>query len=227
MRASVAKRSQGLTTALVGFLLAWYLLFSISACRARKSDALQSDLDSIPYTSVTRAVQTLISDSGVTRYKLEAPIWYTYEQPESYWLFPDGIYVEQFDTLFHIQASIKADSAIYFQNKKLWELRGNVRVLNREGQRFYSESLFWDEAEAEVYSHDYIKIIRGMGQLIESKYGFRSNQNMTRYELYSSHGHLDVHDGQMAPKDSITSSDDASTSDSHAPDTLTPSTPDR
>lgn len=200
---------------MAGSLLLWYLLFSFSSCRTRKSDTLQSDLDSIPYTSLTRHVQTLISDSGITRYKLEAPIWYTYDQPESYWLFPEGLYVEQFDTLFHIQASIKADSAIYFQSRKLWELRGNVRVLNREGQRFYSESLYWDEAEATVYSHDYIKIIRGMGQLIESKFGFRSNQDMTRYELYSSHGHVDVRDQQM-PRDSVASPASETAESEHA-----------
>ncbi len=187
-----------------------YVLISLASCGGKKSDTLASQIDSLPYTSLTRDASSLISDSGITRYKLEAPVWYTYEEPEAYWHFPEGFYVEQFDTLFHTQASIKADTAFYYQDKKLWELLGNVEVLTRDGQRFFGHSLYWDEALAEVYSHEHTLIVPANGQLIESKFGFRSNQMMTRYELYSSYGHLDVEDKPMSnavdsipPKDSL------------------------
>lgn len=176
-----------------------YTAASLSACGGKKSDTVISDIDSLTYSSITRDVSSLISDSGITKYKLESPIWYTYDLPEPYWYFPEGMYVEQFDTLFNTQASIKADTAYYFQSKKLWQLVGNVEVLNREGGRFFGNSLFWDEHLQEVYSHEHTLIIPEPGQLIESKFGFRSNQSMTRYELYSSYGHVDVEDKPMSP----------------------------
>lgn len=191
-----------------------YITASLSACGGKKSDTILSDIDSLPYSSLTRDVSSLISDSGITKYKLESPIWYTYDTPEPYWYFPEGMYVEQFDTLFTTQASIKADTAYYYQSKKLWQLIGNVEVLNREGGRFFGNSLFWDEQLQEVYSHEQTLIIPEPGQLIESKYGFRSNQSMTRYELYSSYGHVDVEDKSMPPANSTTTT-------SGAPDTLT------
>lgn len=191
-----------------------YIIASLSACGGKKSDTILADIDTLSYSSLTRDVSSLISDSGITKYKLESPIWYTYDQPESYWYFPEGMYVEQFDTLFTTQASIKADTAYYFQSKKLWQLVGNVEVLNREGGRFFGNSLFWDENLQEVYSHEHTLIIPEPGQLIESKYGFRSNQTMTRYELYSSYGHVDVEDKPMAP------STPGSTTNGAAPDTL-------
>lgn len=187
----------------------FYITLSLSACKSKKGDTLIKEVDSLPYTMVTRDVSSLISDSGVTKYKLEAPIWYTYSEPEAKWYFPKGLYVEQFDTLFNIKASIKADTAFYYQAKKLWELIGNVEVLSREGQRYYGHSLYWDEEMSEVYSHEHTTIIPSTGQLIESKYGFKSNQNMTRYELYSSSGHVDVEDKPLTPADSITMAKDS------------------
>ena len=186
----------------------FYITLSLSACKSKKGDTLIKEVDSLPYTMVTRDVSSLISDSGVTKYKLESPVWYTYSEPEAKWYFPKGLYVEQFDTLFTIKASIKADTAFYYQDKKLWELIGNVEVLSREGQRYYGHSLYWDEEKAEVYSHEHTTIVPSTGQLIESKYGFKSNQNMTRYELYSSSGHVDVEDKPLTPADSITMATD-------------------
>lgn len=170
------------------------LSLSISGCGRKKAPLPSTNIDSISFTSLTENVETLISDSGVTKYKLRTDLWYTYDQPKQMWYFPEGIYLEQFDTLFNIVASVKADTAYYYQSQKLWELRENVTVKNREGQEFYAVSLFWDEQNQEIYSHDPIRIIRGDGEMLESQYGFKSNQMMTKYELYSSHGHMNVKD---------------------------------
>lgn len=199
-----------------------YISASLSACGGKKSDTVTLEVDSFPYTSITRDVSSLISDSGVTKYKLESPVWYTYEQPEAYWYFPEGMYVEQFDTLYAKQASIKADTAYYYQTRKLWKLIGNVEVLNREGGRFFGNSLFWDEQVEEVYSLESTLIIPQPGQEIQSQFGFRSNQSMTRYELYSSHGHLDV-DDSPTPTPPVTPT--GTTPPPTIPDTLTISNP--
>ena len=180
-----------------------YILFSFSACGSSKGDALRSDIDSVDFASLTTGVNTLISDSGVTKYKLEAPVWYTYDKPQRKWYFPEGLHVEQFDTTFTVQASVRADTAYYFEDDKLWHLIGHVHVMSREGQNFYSNSLFWDQNTEEVYSHEYVKIIKSEGQLLEGQFGFRSNQNMTRYQIFSSSGHIDVEDRPLAPSDTL------------------------
>ena len=35
-----------------------------------------------------------------------------------YWAFEKGVYLEKFDSLFHIDASIKADTAYYYEKKE-------------------------------------------------------------------------------------------------------------
>ncbi len=168
-----------------------------TGCGKKRAKLPTTNIDSVTFTSLTENVETLISDSGITKYKLKANLWYTYEEPEQMWKFPEGIYLEQFDTLFNIIASIQADTAYYYQSRNLWELKNNVRVMNHEGQQFYAVTLYWDERNEEIYSHDPIRIIRKEGEMLESQYGFRSNQMMTKYELYSSRGHLNVKDDPM------------------------------
>ena len=60
----------------------------------------------------TSGVTTLISDSGVTRYRVNTEEWLVFDRKKpSYWAFEKGVYLEQFDSIFHIEASIKADTA--------------------------------------------------------------------------------------------------------------------
>lgn len=177
-------------------------LLMLGSCKKKISDIEKTDLDTVLFTTLTTDVHTLISDSGITKYKLEAKYWYTYDDPEKKWVFPEGIYLEQFDQDYTIEASVKADTAYYFTDKRLWKLVGNVQVMNRDGQHFFAETLFWDEGSEEVYSHDPVRIERSEGEYLYAKYGFKSNQTMTKYELYSSSGHLDVEDKQgFSPED--------------------------
>lgn len=75
-----------------------------------------------------------------------------------YWAFEKGVYLEKFDSLFHIDASIKADTAYYYEKKKLWELRSNVHIRSQRGDKFDTDLLFWDEKQERVYSDKFIRI---------------------------------------------------------------------
>ena len=88
----------------------------------------------------TSGVTTLISDSGVTRYRVNTEEWLVFDRKKpSYWAFEKGVYLEQFDSIFHIEASIKADTAYYYDKERLWKLIGNVDIQNRKGERFNTD----------------------------------------------------------------------------------------
>ena len=109
----------------------------------------------------TSGVTTLISDSGVTRYRVNTEEWLVFDRKKpSYWAFEKGVYLEQFDSIFHIEASIKADTAYYYDKERLWKLIGNVDIQNRKGERFNTELLYWNEATQKVYSDKFIRIDR-------------------------------------------------------------------
>ena len=68
-------------------------------------------------TMTTTDVSTLISDSGVVRYKIESPLWLVFDQAkEPRWDFPKGIHLEKYNDMFRVEAEVRCDSARYFQN---------------------------------------------------------------------------------------------------------------
>ena len=165
--------------------------------------------DCIP-TMVTRDVETYISDSGITRYHISTVLWKVFDEVEEpFWHFPDGLFLEKYDDSLRRDATVEADSAMYFSNKRLWRLDGNVRMVNTEGDLFLTSQLFWDQIKHEVYSDSFIHIERS-DRTIEG-YGFESNDQMTAYTVLNPSG--------IFPANRFRGGEDAETADTVAPDT--------
>ena len=180
-------------------LMTVVMLFLYSACNNKDKNLVDIKYDpEVTPSMSTDSVITLISDSGVTRYKLVADNWQVFDKAkEPYWYFPEGIYLERFDSLFQVEAKILADSAWNYTEKRLWRLKGNVDIRNMEGEVFLSDELFWDQKEGKVYSDKYIEIKRGDTEL--KGYGFESNQEMTDYRIFR------PHDGRIPFRDNAES----------------------
>lgn len=189
------KRNTNMTAA----IWAAVMFVLVSACSGGDKNLAQaiSERDSLP-SMRTLGVTTLISDSGITRYKIITEEWEIYDKKDPpYWAFEKGVYLEKFDTLFRIDASIQADTAYYYEKKKLWELRSNVHVRSQRGDKFDTSLLFWDEKEEKVYSDKFIRIEQEDKTI--TGYGFESNQQMTEYQIYNNTGIFIVED--TAPTD--------------------------
>lgn len=176
-----------------------FLLFP--GCSGSKTDlaAAVTCRDSMAVMQ-TLGVETLISDSGIIRYKVIAEEWVIYDRKDpSYWAFEKGIYLEQFDRNLVPEAVIEADTAYYYDAQKLWELRSNVHIENQKQEKFDTELLFWNEKTKEVYSDEKIRIEQADKIIIGQ--GFKSNQQLTDYVIYETEGIFYIED---QPADSIT-----------------------
>lgn len=165
----------------IGLVLAIFF----GACSSRpervEQSAMSAAREELPVL-ITDSVKTLISDSGVTRYRIETPEWLVFDKTEKpYQEFPKGIYLEQFDQELSVQASLKADYAYYDEQAQIWTLRGNVHALNREGEQFDTPELNWSQQDKRVYSDTSILITREKS-IIEGV-GFDSNEEMTKYTI--------------------------------------------
>lgn len=138
-------------------------------------------------------VNTLISDSGVIKYRIVAERWEvnTVRNP-SRWIFEKGVFFEQFDEKFHVQSYIQCDTAYYYDQKRLWELRSRVSILTKDGLRFTSQQLFWDEAEHELYSYVHSKLVTPE-RTLEGNF-FRSDERMTKYTVTNTRGSFEKGD---------------------------------
>lgn len=175
------------------------VLFVSASCGGDKKEIVKVVFNpDSSYTMRSTDVSTLISDSGITRYKLVTKEWLVFDKAaEPYWYFPQGIYVEKFDTLFRTEASLRADTAYNYKKKELLKFVGNVKVESLEGKKFDTSILYWDQKNAKFYSDQYIRIEEE--DKIITGVGFESNQDMTQYKIFNSAGQFPLND---SPPDS-------------------------
>ena len=144
------------------------------------------DRDSVPVMT-TYGVNTLISDSGVIKYRIVTERWEINENRRpSRWTFNKGILLTQFDLKKHVVGYIQCDSAVYFDKDRRWELRGRVRILTAQGLNFYSNELYWDERNHEMWSYSYSHL-KTPDKELQGNW-FRSDEQMTNYEIRQTKG---------------------------------------
>lgn len=153
-------------------------------------------------------VNTLVSDSGVMKYRIVTERWEvnTAKNP-SRWTFEKGILLEQFDETFHINSYIQSDTAYYFDQLKVWKLYGRVRILTKDGLRFTSEQLTWDQNKHELSSNVFSKLVTPERTLQGSH--FWSDEKMTRYFVSNSKGSFEKGDVTGTQNDTLSSQPDS------------------
>ncbi|NLV52244.1 MAG: LPS export ABC transporter periplasmic protein LptC [Bacteroidales bacterium] len=153
--------------------------------------------DSLPILK-SIGVSTLISDSGVIRYKMIAEEWFIYDKKSpQYWSFEKGLFIERFNESYQVDAFISCDTAYYYNEQELWELRGRVFVKNLKKETFRTSLLFWDQRAHRIYSPAFMSIDGDTRQL--SGYNFSSNEQMTDYIIHSSAGLFPLSDHNATP----------------------------
>ena len=181
----------GITTT---FAVVVMLLLFMASCGKENKEVVEVTFDpENTYTLRTTDVSSLISDSGITRYRMNAKeglVFGKAKEPYSY--FPQGVYVEKFDSLFNVEASVKADTAYYWDKKGLYKLIGHVSILSQEGKKLDTSILYFDQKEDQIYTDEYFELEEG--DKIITGIGFKSNQNMTKYKIFNSQGTFPVSD---------------------------------
>lgn len=175
------------------FLVVVVLFFAVSCNKTEVGKvAAVIDRSALPKLHATQ-ITTVISDSGITRYRISAPQWDVYDKAsQPYWLFPLGVHFERFDENLKVDANIHCKWAKFKEYEQLWELRGNVRMTNVKGELFETEHLFWNQREERIYSDTIVKITQATH--IINAVGFESNQQMTRYVFRATKGNFAVDD---------------------------------
>ena len=165
--------------------LAMPILFSCDNAKEHTAEAIR-DEDSVAMMT-SYGVNTLISDSGIMRYRIIAERWEVNDNLNPpRWIFSRGLFLEQFDEKFHIETYIQADTAYYYNVSKLWHLWGNVRIRTVDGLKFSSEELYWDQNKHELYSNMYSHLITPEREL-QGAY-FTSDERMKHYKITNTKG---------------------------------------
>lgn len=164
-------------------IAAIFMLGTWSACSEKSATPTQSTSNGEFPSMATYDVSMLISDSGVIRYRASSKTWLVYDNDKlnKYQHFPNGVLLEQLDSLFNSAASIYADTAWNYETKQLWRLVKNVHIVNAANEHFYTQELFWNVRSGKVYSDSLIRIERP--DVILEGIGFESDDRFTNYVI--------------------------------------------
>ena len=152
-------------------------------CREEQKVDISHSLDSkgMPTMSTTN-ISTLISDSGITQYRIISPLWNIFDEADTpYWSFPKGLYLQKFDEKYNVIATVAADSAWFLKNDRLWRLEGEVEMTKYPDELFLSPRVFWDQRHQKLYSDTFIHI-ENSTHILEGT-GFESDENLSSYRI--------------------------------------------
>lgn len=165
----------------------------------------QTDMEEVKTFSPEDNRPMLSAESFVSHYtknaKLEAKLtartvnYYNTEEP--YYEFPNGISLVFYDKDGKLNSSLRADSAVFYDEKEFGRADGNVVITNTDGSILRSDQLYIDRKNEKIYSDKYVKINEANGYEITGKKGFESNLNFTVYTFRKTEGIIPIEEDFM------------------------------
>ena len=111
--------------------------------------------------------------------------------------FRKGIKIVMFekDSLSSESATLTANYAIFYEDRKLWEAKGDVVAVNKDGRRLYTSQLFWNQATHRIYSNVDSKIVSA--DEVYHCEGFESDEQMKDWTYRKLKGVTYVNDAEF------------------------------
>ncbi|MCK5824374.1 MAG: LPS export ABC transporter periplasmic protein LptC [Ichthyobacteriaceae bacterium] len=166
------------------------MLFSCENDMKKVKEITNTDINTDNKITELNMVYT---DSGIVKLRLLAPIAIIHEGEEKpFREFPEGLEVffyKDRDTV--VENYIKSDYGISWGKEKLAELKGNVIVVNTDGDTIKTEQAFWDSKKKIIYSDKQVRIIQENQEII-GKDGFEADESFSYYTILNSSGDINV-----------------------------------
>lgn len=171
------------------------LAFLLGACENDIERINMLTDDTVTPTVQGKNIKVIYSDSAKVKVQILAPVYKQYPTAERpYMEFEKGLEVYFYNDSAKIESQIRADYTIYYMEEQLWHATGNVVAQQFDnGDALYTEELFWNEAEELIYSDAFTRV-HNEDNILYGKNGFRSNQNLTNWQLIGSSGTINVQD---------------------------------
>ena len=134
-------------------------------------------------TEYSENLSIVMSENGLKSYHFETPLMEGYTLArDPYREFRKGIKITMFeeDSTSSDAATLTANYAIFYENRKLWEAKGDVVVIQTNGRRLYTQQLFWNQSTHRIYSNVDSRIVDG-DEMTDCE-GFESDEEMVQWK---------------------------------------------
>ena len=156
-------------------LLFAVIILSAASCDKKIDTIRKSDIESLP-TLTARDFITTFTDSATKQLVMSSPLMERYtNRKDPYSEFRFGIKVVFYDGEKDPVGTITSKYARYAEDKKLWELKDSVIVVNEKNEVMETELLYWDQVKDLVYTDRFVRmtsedqIVMGTGFQSDSK----------------------------------------------------------
>ncbi len=154
------------------------LLFS---CESTKQVADDANYETL-MTEYSENMAMTMSENGQKSYHFETPLIEGYAMAKDpHKEFRKGIKITMYekDSLQSSSATLVANYAIFYEERKLWEAKGDVKVEQTGGRKLFTSQLFWNQVTHTIYSNVDCKIVQG-DQIYHCE-GFESDEQMKEW----------------------------------------------
>jgi hypothetical protein len=97
---------------------------------------------------------------------------------------------------------MESNYAIYYENRKLWEAKGNVRIVKHDGTKVYTQQLFWNSTTKRIYSNVDTKIVTADDTHLTE--GFESDEDMVELNFRHWKGKVMMNENMMSQEEDST-----------------------
>ena len=173
------------------------LLFSCADKDAGRASASEETM----MTEYSEDLSVVMSQNGRRSYHFVTPLLEGYSLArEPYREFRKGVKITTYqnDSLTTVDAVLTANYAIYYENRELWEAKGNVVVEKSDGKTLYTQQLFWNARTKKIYSNVDSKIVQNNGRDVYIGEGVESDEEFKDWRFRRMKGRMEVEMKQSA-----------------------------
>jgi LPS export ABC transporter protein LptC len=149
-------------------------IFAILSC-TNKEPAVRPPAEQFPSSEATNATTVFLTGSVVTT-KIKSARIVSYTEQDSAWAFQ--LFVDFYDSAGIHTSTLRSDSALVRERRRLLEVFGSVEVNTDKGTTLDSEHLAWSDSSRTISTDSLVVITQGEDEM--SGYGFRSDPELTR-----------------------------------------------
>lgn len=175
----------------------WSTLTTISvlffaSCENKLEKVNLVTTDEVTPFEITENAEITYSDSGYISMVIKANKLMRFGGDEPYTEFIDGIELTFFNKTGAQDSKLTANYAINFESKKIMEAKGNVIVINKEGDKLVTEHLVWKETDRQIISEEFVEITT-KDEIIYGD-GLIANEDFSQYKIKNIKGIININE---------------------------------
>jgi LPS export ABC transporter protein LptC len=180
-------------SALLATCFLFLMPFLFSSCENDPGE-IENWTKNVELREEAKTVESYLSQGGVMKAKLTAPLMYRYQRDTVYTEFPNTLHVDFYNDSLQVESWLTSMYGIYYDNLNKVFLRDSVMVVNMEGDTLRCPELWWDQNMQKFYT-DKPARLDGKDKHITGNQGLEATQDLKSIQFNYPTGPFNVKEG--------------------------------